>query len=258
MKERDKINKVRSAMRFGLLGLALAMFMVIIQYPQESSYLVFAEAENLQPSPGQAFVSPLMPVNDGLDQVIESEVVDVGKPPEGVVLLDLTIDQDKDGLPDQLVVELRQRLTQGQPTSTSLAPAPAGGKADDLNWRLPYAPRTRQLQAQAAKVIQYSTKVKNAEEYEKIAKRLHSLEEQMMQDPNYALVMKTFQTLLDQEIQKRLNPAARADSQTAAESTVAAVAPRQDVGTKLYLPAIFGFPRIDYTNLKRGDIPLSY
>ncbi len=145
-----------------------------------------------------------------------------GQDPDVQGVLDYTIDLDQDGLPDQLVSFL---------TASSVSP-------DDFVARLPYTTQTRETQKKIGQLGQNLLTVADPATYQALEAEIVALQAQMeSSDPNYALTLRTMETLAWQALQEK------AVSTSSAVALSTATANQQAPGAVL-----------DFDALSRGDI----
>lgn len=120
--------------------------------------------------------------------------------------IDLERDDDQDGIPDELAAEVQQiealatiaaaRANEGDTAALNAATAALDTAITDMARRLPYAPHTRALQEEAARLSEQLFAVDDPAEGARIAAELEALSAQMMDDPAYARSMEALAVLL--------------------------------------------------------------
>ncbi len=108
--------------------------------------------------------------------------------------INLDRDDDKDGIPDELLKEFKtvktavEKVQTSDEKSRSKAETDLKAKVDDLNSRLPYSDETRALQQQLTELQQKLKDSKSDKESQEILKNIDTVVQKMMADPNYAKV----------------------------------------------------------------------
>ena len=102
---------------------------------------------------------------------------------------DLSVDKDKDGVPDELSLAVQTVLSAegNEAQTTALA---------DLYKRLPYSEETRALQDQAGRLQQELEATEDPKQAEQLIEEIRATGERMSQDEQYVTTMKALDTLL--------------------------------------------------------------
>jgi hypothetical protein len=110
---------------------------------------------------------------------------DDGDPPP----INLSIDNDRDGVPDELALAVRTVLSAegNEDQTTALA---------DLYKRLPYSDETRALQDKAGQLQQELEATEDPKQAEQLIEEIRATGERMSQDEQYVTTMKALDTLL--------------------------------------------------------------
>lgn len=145
--------------------------------------------------------------------------------PPPVDLIDLTVDEDLDGMPDELQAALDQlnavyeaSLNEDGTISTDPAVQEALLQAEEeFRSRLPYSEQTRAAQVRVAEVYQALTQNPDAETQAELLEELQALEVQMQSDANFALI--------DQILSRRLVDALNAKVEAGQQSETPAPIP---------------------------------
>jgi hypothetical protein len=98
--------------------------------------------------------------------------------------IDLSIDADKDGVSDQLLVEMRKFR---KVIATATGPEQYQAAFQQLEARMPYSDNVKQLQAQQRQ-LQKQLESSNGGNNEQSYRQLSALQEKMYQDPSYTKV----------------------------------------------------------------------
>jgi hypothetical protein len=102
---------------------------------------------------------------------------------------DLSIDKDKDGIPDQLALAFK---TIGEAKTQ----AEQDAAIKDFASRLPYSDETRATQAKAEQLQQELSATEDPKQAEQLTEQLRALGEEMKQDPGYAKTIEALDTLV--------------------------------------------------------------
>jgi hypothetical protein len=113
---------------------------------------------------------------------------DDGDPPP----INLSIDNDRDGVPDELALAVQTVLSAegNEAQTTALA---------DLYKRLPYSEETRALQDKAGQLQQELEATEDPTQAEQLIEEIRATGERMSQDEQYVTTMKALDTLLEPE-----------------------------------------------------------
>jgi hypothetical protein len=106
----------------------------------------------------------------------------------GVQPFDLSIDQDKDGIPDQLA----QAVNAIGAAQTEEAQQAA---IDDFIKRLPYSDETRDKQTEVEQLEQQLQATEDSRQAEQLTDQIRALGEEMKQDPAYAKTIEALDTI---------------------------------------------------------------
>lgn len=114
-------------------------------------------------------------------------------------LINLEVDANHDGMPDELVTAIMAIDATAQQVQSATADGALAPNVEQsirsLISRLPYSDRTRSLQTKAADLQAQLNVAKNDTEIQSIVAELEQLENQLLEDPNYAITMRTMNTL---------------------------------------------------------------
>lgn len=180
------------------------------------------------------------------------------QPTVGVEPLDLSVDMDHDGMPDELVSALEElnaayetarRAERGEQGLDRQA-AQQALQAAEQRWfdRLPYNGQTRQALMRMANLPDALAKAPDAASVERLRAEQKELLAQMMQDPNFALVDHLLSWRLEQALNAKIVQPTDSDVAQPTEETpdtpdteVAAASAETSASTPMaYLPALVG------------------
>jgi hypothetical protein len=100
-------------------------------------------------------------------------------------LIDLNIDADGDGVPDQLLAVMK---TFNKAMGSAKTPQEYEAALQNMESRLPYSDRVRQLQAQQKNLQKQIGTVSNETQGQAIYRQLDSLQQEIFKDPSYTKV----------------------------------------------------------------------
>ncbi len=112
--------------------------------------------------------------------------------------IDLGVDANQDGLPDELVAEFEmiRTLAEGVSAADDTGQAAIDHAAADLLDRLPYASETRRLQSQVAALQQQLEASGDPATSQALLAEMQTIEAALMDDPAVALTLKTLDSVL--------------------------------------------------------------
>ncbi|OUC12477.1 MAG: hypothetical protein B0A82_22265 [Alkalinema sp. CACIAM 70d] len=99
--------------------------------------------------------------------------------------IDLSIDRNRDGVPDELLAEMRKF---DQTLRSVKSPEEFESAMQKLESRLPYSSQVRQLQAQQRQLQQYLGTVRSETQMQLVYRQLESIQQRIYQDPSYTRV----------------------------------------------------------------------
>lgn len=177
--------------------------------------------------------------------------------PPATNTINLTIDENHDGLPDQLVAAVTPILALDQEANAANMDATQRQAAatvaiDELVVRLPYAPETRALQAQARTIQEQLNRVEDVTEQAQLRATLQDLATKMAQDPNWVTTTNALRTLLTHEsASNNTTP----DNSTLSQRVFLPVVQQGAASTGVQAAATTP-AKPNFDKLKRGDIML--
>jgi hypothetical protein len=174
-----------------LLPLSLSVLVLGVQLPASATRFIRPAAPKAHRGPN--VVAPRLPMIGGEptplcyiqigSQSMRSldKLCGVGKKSN---VIDLTIDLDRDGVPDQLLAEMKGYQAKMRSART---PAEYDAYTQQMEARMPYSDNVRQLQAQQRSLQQQMTK--NGGNYDSnLMTKYGQIQEQMMKDSSYTRV----------------------------------------------------------------------
>ncbi|MGI0494645.1 hypothetical protein ACN4EG_22905 [Alkalinema pantanalense CENA528] len=104
---------------------------------------------------------------------------------ESVKPIDLSVDRNRDGVPDELLAEMRKF---DQTLRAVKSPEEFEAAMQKLESRLPYSSQVRQLQVQQRQLQQYLGTIRSETQMQLIYRQLESIQQRIYQDPSYTRV----------------------------------------------------------------------